>query len=153
MTCIVRWLVRRPFNSRWIGEANFSFIKAWGGLNTGYCNRRTTQRKGKLDRHIHGPLTGHGTSNAGFIPLSYESEIIMVCLDLKREDNLHEAGVLAFLKKTRIIFRNKRTVFLTTQMSVFDNMLIKPPPTLPFPKQPSSCQWMHALVQWPNLAG
>jgi hypothetical protein len=59
-------------------------------------------------------LTGHGTSNAGFIPLSYESEIIMVCLDLKREDNLHEAGVLAFLKKNQDYFQKQKN-------SIFDN--------------------------------
>ena len=33
-----------------MGEINFSFIKARGGRNTRYFNRRVTQRKGKFSR-------------------------------------------------------------------------------------------------------
>jgi hypothetical protein len=39
-------------------------MKARGGRNAGHFNRRATQRKGKLGRHIRGILTGRGTNGS-----------------------------------------------------------------------------------------
>ena len=40
---VANGLVQRAANKVWMGEADFSFIKAWGARNAGHFNRRTTQ--------------------------------------------------------------------------------------------------------------